>query len=249
LKVVFIEAASEVLKSNAQTITESRLSIMTGIHRRDVKRLMNEDFKFDHFQDLVTKVIGLWQTSPQFTESARNASERADVSKDAKTLSYGSENSLFADLVASVSQDLNPATVLFELERVGMVEKTSSGIRLVQDTYTPCKSMEEYFALAERDVKHLIAAVESNALRANEYDTTPDLHARTEFDRIRPEALEKIREWLVKEGHKLHARARVYLASYDQDFSPDPSFSGSGARVVLGTFGKVYAPGEDDEAA
>jgi hypothetical protein len=233
IKSVLVDTARSHLLASGEKVTESRLSVMTGIHRRDIKRLMDEEFKFDELQSLIMKVVGQWQTDKQFITD----------DKLPKPLNFKGENSDFNQLVEKVSKDVNPATVLFELERVGMVEKKEGHIILLQDTYTPGDNFEDALSIASDDIEHLLAAVRENAERIVAFGQPGagiNLHARTEYNNIRPSGLREIREWLIKEGHALHRRARELFAKHDQDINPIESYTGLGARVVLGTFSKVY---------
>lgn len=242
VKAVLIDAARGHLVATGERVTESRLSVMTGIHRRDVKRLMEEEFKFDSFQGLVMKVVGQWQTDKAFLTDQNLP----------RPLSYGGEKSELAQIVERISKDVNPATVLFELERVGMVEKKENTITLLQDTYTPGDSVEEALTIASDDIEHLLSAVQENAAviaESGKNSAGTNLHARTEYDSIRPAGVAEIRRWLLEEGHHFHRRAREILARHDQDVTPDPSYRGPGVRVVLGTFSKIYEPNSSKESS
>ena len=226
VKFCLLQIAAEELLSRHERVTASRLSVMTGMHRRDVAKYGSPRAIETGSRDLTIKVMGKWQSSPQLTTKAHTP----------RVLSARGEQSEFSTLVKSVSRDLNPATVLFELQRLGIVEVSDNSAHLVRDSYTPKGDCEAGFAILESDLSEVIAAAEENVLAAPQI---PNLHCRTAYDRIRPSALPDIRRWLLREGHAFHARAREYISQFDQDINPDPSFSGRGARVVVGSFGKT----------
>ena len=172
------------------------------------------------------RVVGRWRTDHAFITKG----------KKPRVLSFGKEDSEFNDLVNRISKDLNPATVLFELERVRAVEKTTKGLKLKIESYVPKGNVEDGFRILAQDSEDLIGSVEENVLEINEI---PNLHARTEYDSIRPEHIPEIRRWLIREGHLLHQRARNFISQYDQDINPDPKFEGEGQKVVFGTFSKM----------
>src|SRR5262245_45968871 len=107
LKAAYIDVAREELTRSAQSPNISRVAVMTGVHRKDVTRLLSENRELKSSSNLVARVLNLWQHDARFTTKAG----------EPRTLSYeGKENDLVT-LVSAVSQDLNPYTVLFELER------------------------------------------------------------------------------------------------------------------------------------
>lgn len=222
---LLLAAEGELTTQNAKS-TVSRLSVMTGIHRKDIDRLSGEQTPFKGEEGLISRIVGHWQTSEDF------------VTKDLKprVLSLGGESSTFSSLVSSVSKELNPATVLFELERTGVIEKSAQGIRLQKQSYSPNDKAEYGLSLLADDCSDLIDAVSENL---EENPTLPNLHARTVFDKVREEDLDELKSWLIKEGHALHLKARVKLSKMDQDISPKTHFTGRVVKVVLGSFSRI----------
>ena len=116
LKYAFLEIAKEELQRDAKLVSNSRLSVMTGLHRRDVVRLLLDGVEISESAPLLLRVIGQWQQDSRF----------ADKKGHPKSLSIEGKKSEFVDLVQSISKDLNPYTVLFELERVGAVRRVDT---------------------------------------------------------------------------------------------------------------------------
>ena len=226
-KVAFIEVAQEDMAVEKEKVNVSRLSVMTGIHRRDVMRIYRDEDFVDEPHNLITRLIGHWRNSPKFSTAG----------KKPRVLSHEGEDSEFRQLVGEVSNDLNAGTILFELERIGAVERGPRGVRLLTAAYVPRGNAEKGFQLLGKDTEDLISAVEENIFAPQ---NVPNLHARTEFDNIRPEAVPQIRKWLLEEGSAFHARANKYLAQFDRDIHPGRKESAkSGITVVLGAFGRV----------
>lgn len=227
-KAAFLELAKEDLGRQGKKVTISRLSIITGLHRRDVLHYQRQGSDVHAPRNLITKVVGLWQTDPQFITK----------NKAPRVLTAGDEDSEFSKLVRKVSQDLGPATVLFELERVNAIEHTPQGVRLASSSYTPKGDADALFSILSEDLSDLSAAVEENVF---EPPQVKNLHARTVYDRVRADKLLEVRQWLLREGHALHTRARNFLSRLDQDITPDSSFSGKTIKVILGSFGRIQS--------
>lgn len=230
-KVAFIEVASDDMDEEGEKVNVSRLSVMTGIHRRDVMRIYrDEDFSEEPY-NLITRLIGHWRNSPKFSTAG----------KKPRVLTVDGENSEFRHLVSEVSNDLNAGTILFELERIGAVEHVARGIRLLTGAYVPRGNAEKGFQLLGKDTEDLITAVEQNIFTPQ---ATPNLHARTEYDNVRPDAVPHIRDWLLTEGSAFHTKANKYVAQFDRDIHPNKKGDAEepGVRVVLGAFSLVAEP-------
>ena len=225
-KVSFIDAAKEEIEKSDTKVNISRLSVMTGIHRRDVMRIYQDEQVHENPLGLVARIIGQWQNDKRFTTKAGRA----------RVLSYGDADSEFHSLVAAISQDIHPGTVIFELERLGAIKKTSRGLRLEARAYVPHGDVKEGFSILGSDIEDLAQAVEENVFIKLD---TPNHHARTEYDNVRGDKAKEIRSWFYKEGSAFHQRARNFLSKFDLDISPAQDYQGPKARVVLGSFSRL----------
>lgn len=227
LKREFISESSKEITRRDEKISSSRLSTITGFNRREVDRLCQASGGPDTSKNLIHRVVSTWQENAEFITST----------KKPRVLSHGTKDSDFTKLVAAVSKDLNAAAVLAELLRVRVARETSYGLVLVADNYLPKGDPNALFTVLSQDMQDLCASVEENTLEGMD---PPNLHLRTEYDRIRPEGISALKAWMLREGHDFHLRARAEMARYDQDVNPDPHFKGEGARVSLTAFSMVY---------
>ncbi len=228
VKRLYVEAAAQELVNRGDQVTVSRISVMTGVHRKETNRLLGSQTEFKDTAGLKTKVIGQWVGDSRFH----------DESGKPRALSYRGTDSEFKKLVSLCSNDFNPATVLFELERVGAVERTSDGIVLKTEAYQTHSNIDEGFASLGRDIEALVSGVEHNLL---ERPPVPNLHAKTEFDNIYREDIPMITEWLLKEGSLFHKKVREFLSQFDKDINPNINKSG-GTKIVVGAFSAIEEP-------
>lgn len=223
-KVAFVDIAQEELEKSGDNVSASRITVVSGVHRKDVSRILAEGGPVRVGANLITRVIAHWEQDKRFCTKAGKP----------KVLDCEGRESEFAELVKSVSAELNPYSVLYELERMGTVERSDKGLRLQQGSSVSPSSLKEGFAMLARDTEDLMEAVEDNL--SGEFEP-PNLHLRTEYDNILVDAVPKVRAWLIEEGSSLHRRARAFLSQYDKDVSP--SDKPGGIRVVLGAFSRV----------
>ncbi|MBX7144185.1 MAG: hypothetical protein K1X79_07020 [Oligoflexia bacterium] len=226
LKECMVRAAAEELSSKGQSTSASRISVMTGVHRRDTSTILKKGAAPVSGVNLILKLIGYWQQHSSYSDGKGHPKE----------LSCEGRDSEFAKLCRAVSVDLNPYTMLFELERIGAASRTTSGIRLDLQVYGPQEDVQEGFNLLASDVDDLVTSVDENLFAR---DTNPNLHIRTEYDNIPSSALSEIRQWLLHEGSGFHFRAREFLSKFDRDLASIPESEKGRIRVALGSFSRV----------
>ena len=231
-KAVFIREAESQLLLEGRKLTTSQLSLMTGLQRRDVRRvqelnrLPEPDQEAPYPQGLLTRVIGQWQYDRRYSLEPGKARALAlsDISPHGNSV---------RELVASISSDVNPGTVLKELIRLNQVVREGDTVRLTVRSYTPVADPADSLKLFAEDNADLLDAVEENLTSG----TSPrNLHAKTEFDNIGEEEIRGLRSWLVREGMALHARVRTYLSTLDRDLIGHGPRDSKRYRVALGTF-------------
>ena len=222
-KKVIVDTASEEIRSSGESVNVSRLSLLTGLHRRDVGRILKGEKPLGAANNFIARIITQWEQDKRFKNKTGKP----------KALNYVGENSSFKKLVRAVSADISPATVLFELKRIGAVKETTNGnLELISNVYTVDKDASAGFEFTAKDIDYLLCAVEENLLSP---DGTANLHARTEYDNIYKSDLPKIKKWLLREGSIFHKRVRDYLASFDKDINPSKGKEGGG-KVVIGAY-------------
>lgn len=223
LKGALIEASVSELRAGGQEISVSKIHVMSGVPRLEVSRIYVKGEDKSSGSNVIIRIINRWQQDERFlTRSGKP-----------KVLSSEGLKSEFVELVTSVSLNLNPYTILFELERIGAVEKTPRGIRLRSRSYKTTDLQEGYQFLGE-DVSDLIESVQKN-LEGSE--SSPNHHIKTEFTNIPFAFLEEIRKWIEHEGANFHKKVRSYLARFDRDLSPRmKSVGGKTVRIALGSF-------------
>lgn len=116
LKRVFVEVAERDFRLDEKSSTDSRISLLTGVHRKDVKRLRN----LPHVESdlppkisLGAQVVGAWVTQEPWIDATGRPRPLPRFAS--------SGESSFEALVASISRDIRPRSVLDEWLRLGVV--------------------------------------------------------------------------------------------------------------------------------
>jgi hypothetical protein len=229
-KVVFLEIAQEELAKKDEKFSASRVSIMTGVHRKDFERIqaqLDSSIAEPDKGDVILRVIGQWRNDRRFMDSVKNRP---------KELMLHAGKGDFAALVASVSTELNPYSLLLELERLSFVKNNDGKITLIAREYVPKGDLEATLKMVANDISDLILAAEENILKDPEI---PQLQLSTRYDNVAIEYLPQIRNWFLKQGESFHNKARKYLSKFDLDISPRLKNKVGGGKVVIGTFSRT----------
>ena len=239
LKEEFLELAKAELKDSQLSV--SKLSVLTGLQRKDVQSLLSEENpRSSESKNFITRVIGLWGSSPRFTSNSGRA----------RKLTTRGKNSEFAELVASVNSDLSHVTILAELKRLQLVEVGDNFVKLLR-TSVPIRDEFPAFVAGAQDAEDIFRAVEANIAQPEE---PPHLHIRSSFDNIPKTKLPHLKKKVSELVREFHIQVHALLAAHDRDISAMESHSTESTsstdrtRMTVGTFSfSEDLGGEDHE--
>ena len=226
VKVMLVQVAKEELVHQRQPVSASKISVMTGVHRKDVTRLEISGGEYQRPANPIAKIVTQWQCHPSFTTKAGKP----------RVLECEGKESEFAELVASVNGlDVSSYSILYELERAEFIERRGKRVKLLARDIVHREDIQAGLQVLVHDSNDLISAVEENLFTESDHK---NLHLRTEFDRIPLKKLDEAKQWLLEEGSAFHKRVRSYLSTLDLDTSPSPSdtLDEATGRISLGTF-------------
>ncbi len=226
IREAFVRAAENEITKAQGAFSVSKVSVMTGLHRSEVSRLLSGENSDRGQHDILNRVIGLWSSSKSYR----------DKDGAPKQLTYEGLSSEFAALVAKVSKEVTHYPILFELERIGAIEYQGNLVRLITQEYTPQGEVDYGLELLSADCADLTSAIEANLVKKHPEQS---LHLRTSFDNIDPQALPEIRRWILQRGAEFQALVRDYLSAFDRDTAGETSsaeHSLDRARVTVTAF-------------
>lgn len=162
LKGVFVEVADREFRLGDQAPTDSRVSLISGVHRKDVRRLRSADQATDEVMPETIsfggKLVTTWLTDERFLDKEGRPRPLA------KTRGVGDEACL-EDLIASRRTDIRLRVVLDEWLRLGIVHSDPQG-RLVlnTDAFVPQAGLEEKLFFFAHNLHDHAAAATDNLL-------------------------------------------------------------------------------------
>ena len=159
LKSIYVEVAESEFGDTDARMSDSRISLMTGVHRKDVRRLRADPGQGDSTPPatgLGGQIMLLWTGSPDYLDSAGRP---LPLPRSADTPGAPS----FDGLVESVSKDVRPRAVLDEWLRLGVARLDASGrVCLEPQAFVPEKGFDEKAYFFGRDIRDHIAAAGEN---------------------------------------------------------------------------------------
>lgn len=227
VKQTLVQLGAEELVKSGEIPNATRLTVMTGVHRKDCTRILGmEREALPEDSSMLSRVVGLWQGSQRFTTSAGKP----------RVLTFEGKDNEFSKLVSIVSRELNPGPILKELKRTGMVEESARGIALVSPVYIPKGNVQEALTLLASDEADLFAAVENNISSSRRRTF---LHIKTEFDGVPTPLLEEVNKKLLKDGSLFHEDIERYLSENDKDVNGELEALPGRNRVAFISFVRI----------
>ena len=161
LKGLFVEVADREFRLSGKAQTDSRVSLLSGVHRKDIKRLREmapaQDGDELNSVSLSSQIVAAWLGSPAFIDKRKHPLPLQRLARGAAAKDAPS----FEGLVESVSKDIRPRAVLDEWLRLGIVQiDEKDRVCLKQEAFVPEKEFgEKTFYLGHNLHDHAAAAV------------------------------------------------------------------------------------------
>lgn len=162
LKDLFVEVAENDFKIDGKSSSDSHLSLLTGIHRKDIKRL-----RHDYCSDAETipqavslgvRLVNLWTTDPRYLDENNQPKRLPRFAREGGDIS-------FEGLVANISCDIRSRVVLDEWLRLGIAHfDEENRVCLNTAAFIPAHGFDEKVFYFGHNVHDHAAAATSNLL-------------------------------------------------------------------------------------
>jgi len=211
-KKTFVEVAMADFALPGRKPTISRASILTGLTRKDVQRLVAEPAAGDDLSTLqynrAARVLTAWNREPAF-HGPGDTPQPLPIEGDAG----------FAALVKGHSGDMPVRAVLDELLRVGAVQLLEDGrVALLQHGFVPQQSVLQKIGILGTDVAQLVETVDHNIEHGA---SEPRFQRKVMHRGIPHDVLPAFRDLSAREGQALLERLDAWLAVRDLAHRPD----------------------------
>ncbi|QXA09568.1 hypothetical protein I6L27_08575 [Acinetobacter pittii] len=219
LKIVFYNEAIKELDSIKQKKTDSAVSLLSGLGRRDVRsfcqtygeyKLINQ-FSQQLPISVPARVIGLWIGQKLPSQIPFNGKEPS-----------------FESLVKQISSEKHPKSILLELKRLGLVIEENDQIILQNSSFTPDPKKDESKQLFTQNISDHLAAGISNLTQK-----TNLLEQAIFADELSPESVEKLKRLSVDMWNLM---SKAILSSAIEYCKDDEGSSEANKRFRLGIY-------------
>jgi hypothetical protein len=212
-KRVYVDVAQQEFGIPGRKQSISRVSIITGLTRKEVRRVQGlsaaDDAAAIAQYNRAARVISGWRRDPQFIDAQGNPSE----------LPLEGEGVTFAGLVKRFSGDVPARAIRDELVRVGAAEITATGaIRLQARAYVPSDSETEKVGILGTDVADLLTTITHNIARDV---PEPYFQRKVVYDNLPVEAMTELKPLVNQKAQELLEEFDRWLAARDRDANSD----------------------------
>lgn len=227
MKDVYVDIAQENLKAANIRPTDSQISLMTGVHRRDVRKFRslppNARIEVPHLS-VGAELVAIWMGNPEFLNPQGLPRPLPYANRENPKLS-------FTALAESVSKDVRPRAILDEMLRqdIARYDEITDNVWLNVEAFVPQEGWaEKLYYFGHNGEDHLEAAV------ANILSTKPPyLDRSVYYDCLTRESAETLqnlaREAAMKALRQLNRKA-LEMSDIDKG-EPDAKY-----RINFGAY-------------
>lgn len=243
LRGLYVDVARRDLLADPKARTDSRVSLLTGVHRKEIRRQRTPDAAQAEPAAVTrtSEIIARWLGAPAYTDPA---------TRRPLLLPRAGADPSFEGLVASVTRDVRPRAVLDDLLDQGAVSLEADGrVRLSAEAFVPRPGGDEQLFYFARNLHDHLAAASANVLAAGG-GPAPFIDRSVHYDGLTAEAAARLDAYAREAAQRLLLdvnRLALELVEAQEVGETQRTAPGSTPtqRVNLG----VYLYAEDDPAA
>jgi hypothetical protein len=209
-KEVYIDVAASDFKVPHRKMSQARISILTGLTRKEVARIFGDKYKKEDTQSelhRVTRVLTGWHTDADYTGpyglplelQFENSEKQPD----------------FSQLVQRYSGDMAARAMLDELLRIGAVQETERGwFKVLTRTFLSKVDAPEGFELLGTGVTNFVSTIDNNILEQNLEKRNFERHVFAD-NGIKEENLPRFRSYIKERAQLLLEEVDNWLSQLE----------------------------------
>lgn len=207
-KATYVDVATRDFGIKGRPTNVSRVSILTGLTRREVSRLRklleDADGSVVDSMNHATRVLTGWHTDPDFVDAVGTP---LALSRDGSSVS-------FETLCKRYVGDVPPTTMLKELLHVGAVEANEEGfLEAKMRTYMPRQLDAAQILSSGSVMEDLGNTIAYNLYRSG--DDMPKFERRATNTRVRASVVPEFQQYLEREGQEFLERVDAWLTKHE----------------------------------
>lgn len=217
-KSVYVDVAMKEFGLSGRKQSVSRVSILTGLSRKEVGRVRKlpapDDSEAVHRYNRAARVITGWVRDPAFSDGASGPA----------VLPLEGDGASLYELVRRFSGDVPVRAVLDELEKNGLVERLTDGrVRLLARAFVPRTKEKGKLNILGTDVSDLVRTIDHNLRSGNGEGL---FQRKVSYDNLPAEVLPELRSLARRRGQALLEEVDQWLSRRDRDINPSAAGTG-----------------------
>ena len=210
MKTLYVDVANETFTQDEKQPSDSRIFVLTGVHRKDIKRIREQadtpDQTVSSGASLNGEIVARWTSMPEYLD---------EKGKPKKLLrSEKNDQAGFDQLVSSVNKDVRPKVILDEWLRLNMVSIKDDYIVLSRTAYVSNKEFNDMAYYLGHNVHDHLASCVNNILVTDD----PMIERSVYYASLTENSVNKLRSIANKKGNELlqHLNKQA-IKLYDTD--------------------------------
>ena len=210
MKELYVEVADKHFSLDGEKPSDSRIFVLTGVHRKDVKRIRQqaeqENSPIISSASLSGEIVARWASMPEYLD---------DKGKSRPLLKSGNKNEVgFTQLVSSVNKDVRPKVILEEWLRLNIVRLKDDYVVLNKSAFVTNKEFTEMAYYLGHNIHDHMASCVSNILG----ESDPMLERSVYYASLTENSVNKLNTIASKKGNELlqHLNKQA-IKLYDAD--------------------------------
>ena len=246
LKHIYVEVAAKDYKlSPDKDVTDSRITLLTKVHRKDVRRIRTEHPGFNVPEDgvelsskkasLGAQIVAKWLAGRHYID------DRGEPLMLYKLSSKANGSANFEQLVESINIDIRPRVALDEMIAQKMVvEHSEDRISLNKTAFIPEENFEELMGHFDRNLHDHMAAAVHNIAKKEGDKGKKFLERSVYYKGLTPASIEMLEKLVEEKG--MENLISINKAAYD--FAEDDEAKSQNDQRM--TFGIYFYAEKDD---
>ena len=231
LKISFLRAAHSELTADGKRVSDSAISLLSGVHRKDVRALTTGgqlgSKPVDRALSVADEVFTRWVNDPAYLAAD-------GMPKMLPLRSRADDEPSFESLAQSVSRDFHSRAILDEMTRLGIAEASGEFVHLRAERFVPDAGFAETLSYVSRNVYDHLGAVESNLKAINAGSRSPFLEQSVFADGLSQESVRELQELSRRIWES--ALRRIYALATDRIENDQRSRGDQALRMRFGVY-------------
>ena len=195
VKELYVEVARKDFSLDGNEPSDSRIFVLTGIHRKDIKRIRQQS------ESAYSNVTASASISGEIFARWTSLSEYLDEKGGPRPLLKNAKGDEvdFEGLVSSVNKDVRPKVILEEWLRLNIVRQKDDFVILNKSAFVTNKEFNELAYYLGHNVHDHVASCVNNILEEND----PMLERSVYYARLKEDSVKKLNAIATEKGNEL----------------------------------------------